>query len=167
MTHFDFQFTWSKIKVKLFVFVQMLFAPYFVTPFQESCQTRYSPSNVLLSHFCVRSPLFTVRSPSVHHAFIVRSSCVNRSQFCVQRSLFARVHRSQSVQRSLTVRSPIVHKTFIVHSAFSLHCHSELWSWKINITILERNCDKEVGLCFILKTWFFYQIKLGRIHRIS
>ena len=69
---------------------------------------------------------FNVRSPSVHRAFSVRSSCVHRSQFCVQRSPFARDHRSQSVQRSLTVRSPIVHKAFIVHSAFSLHCHSEL-----------------------------------------
>ena len=69
---------------------------------------------------------FTVRSPSVHRAFSVRSSCLHRSHFFVQRSPFARVHRSQSVHRSLTVRSPIVHKAFIVHSAFSLHCHSEL-----------------------------------------
>ena len=69
---------------------------------------------------------FTVRSPSVHRAFSVRSSCIHRLQFCVQRSSFSRVHRLQSVQRSLTVRSSIIHKAFIVHSAFSLHCHSEL-----------------------------------------
>ena len=102
---------------------------------------------------------FTVRSPSVHRAFSVRSSCVLRSQFCVQRSPFARVHRSQSVQRSLTVRSPIVHKAFIVHSAFSLHCHSELWGWKINIMIFERNDYKEIGVCFILKTWVYLSNK--------
>ena len=97
----------------------------------------YSPWNILLSHFCVRSP-FT------HRPFTVRSSCI---------------HRSQSVHHSLTKRSPIVHKAFIVHLAFSLQCHSELWSWKINITILERSYDKEVGLCFILKTWVFLSNK--------
>ena len=111
---------------------------------------------------------FTVCSPSVHRAFSVRSSFVHRSQFCIHRSPFARVHRSQSVQRSLTVCSPIVHKAFIVHSAFSLHCHSELWSWNINIMILERSDDKEIGVCFIfLNLWVFLLIKLRRIHRFS
>ena len=96
---------------------------------------------------------FTVRSPSVHRAFSVHSSCVHRSQFCVHRAFI--VHSfAFSVQRSLAFT---VHKAFIVHLAFSLHCHSELWSWKINITILERNDDKEIGVCFIfLNMWGFF-----------
>ena len=96
----------------------------------------YNPWNVLLFHFCVCSP-------SVKRAFIVHSFAFS-------------VQRSQSVQRFLTVRSPIVHKTFSVHSAFRLHCHSEVWSWKINIKILERSDDKEEEVCFIFKTWFVW-----------
>ena len=111
MTHFDIQFTWSKIKVKLFVFVQMLFAPYFVTPFQESCQTRYSPSNVLLSHFCVRSPFahrpFTVHSACAHPALVVPSFA-----FSVHCSLAFTVHKA------FTVRSPSVHLSFTKRSSF-------------------------------------------------
>ena len=51
----------------------------------------YGPWNVLLSHFCDRSPF-------AHLAISVRSSCVHRSQFCVQRSPFARYYRYQLVR---------------------------------------------------------------------
>ena len=78
----------------------------------------------------------TVHSACAHHAFIVHSFA-----FSLHRSLAFTVHKA------FTVRSPSVHLSFTKRSSFSFHCHSELWSWKINITILERNYDKEVGLC--------------------
>ena len=39
----DFQVTWSKVKVKLLAFVQMMFAQYLLTPLLESCQVVYDP----------------------------------------------------------------------------------------------------------------------------
>ena len=56
----------------------------------------------------------TIRSPSVHRAFSVRSSCVHLSQFCVHGSPFTRVH----VNKSFTVRSPCVNLSLTKLSSF-------------------------------------------------
>ena len=97
---------WNRIWLIFFRVLKML--THFTVP-----ETFYFP----IFAFAHRS--LTVRSPSVHRAFIVRSSFALRSQFCVHRSAFARVHRSQSVHRSLIVCSATVHKTFIVRSSFT------------------------------------------------
>ena len=71
----------------------------------------YSPWNVLLSHFCVRSPFahcpFTVRSACAYRAFIVHSFA-----FSLHCSLAFTVHKAFSV------RSPFVHLSFTKHSSF-------------------------------------------------
>ena len=87
----------------------------------------YSPWNVLLSHFCVRSPC-------VHRSFIMRPSIVHSFAW-------ARVQHSQNVHRSLTVCSVTVHKTFIVLKAFS-HFHSELQRERIVLKPSVQNSDK-------------------------
>ena len=62
----------------------------------------YSPWNVLLSHFCVRSPFayrpFTLRSACAHRAFIIHSFAF-------------------SVHKASNVRSPFVHLSFTKRSA--------------------------------------------------
>ena len=47
---------------------------------------------------CSNNPWNVLFFEFVHRAFSVRSSCVHSSQFCVLRSPFACVHRSESIQ---------------------------------------------------------------------
>ena len=66
----------------------------------------YSPWNVLLSHFCVRSPY-------VHRSFIMRPSIVHSFAFTVLRELAFNVHKT------FIVRSPCVQLPFTKRSSFS------------------------------------------------
>ena len=109
----------------------------------------YSPWNVLLSHFCVRSPFahcaFTVRSACVHRAFIDCSPFAHRSQFCVHRSAWVRVYRftkrSSFAHRAFSYRSQNVHRSLIVLKAFC-YFHSELQRDRIVLKPSVQNSDK-------------------------
>ena len=98
----------------------------------------YSPWNVLLSHFCVRSPFahrpFTVRSACAHRAFIVHSFA-----FSVHRSLAFTVHKAFSV------RSPFVHLSFTKRSSFIQR----------SVFIVIRNSEVERS---ISRSWKIYLI---------
>ena len=126
----------------------------------------YSPWNVLLSHFSVRSPFvqrsFTVRSPFVHRfpftkrspLIVLRLSfCVYRSPFIVQRFPFIVFRLSFTVYRSAfsVYRSPfIVHRLSFSVNLFSfsfgtlirkdLHYCEETWNADAHGKVTE-NCS--------------------------
>lgn len=100
--------------------------------------SRYSPWNVLLSHFF---RAFTVRWPCVHMRSPLRS---------------VRIHHSKSADCALTVRSPFAQSVFI-------HFHLELQNERIGLRKMRKEPLRKGGrklmwnlkYIFLSRTFFF------------